>query len=59
MKEMSSLYDVLDTLGEKAASEKGRSAIMVWAKQNPAKAKLLLAGAGTVGAGTLVSLFKE
>jgi ABC-type transporter Mla subunit MlaD len=56
MKEMSNLYKVKDLLKFKAAVEKGNSAVVLWIKNNPIKAKAIGLGIpGVVGSAMLLN----
>jgi len=54
MKEMSSLFKLRDLVNKKALSEKGQSAIRLWLKNNPIKAKVIGIGAPAVIGGALL-----
>jgi hypothetical protein len=60
MKEMSELYDLFDVVSDKAASQKGRSAIGQWIRNNPKKAKFVQWAVPVgVGGGLVNSLLGE
>lgn len=54
MKEMSNLYKLERLLKVKANSEKGRSAIRLWMKNNPIKTKIIGIGAPSLVGGAMV-----
>ena len=49
MKEMSNLYNLIDTTSTKAAKERGINAVQAWIKSNPGKAKIVGWGGGAAG----------
>lgn len=51
MKEMRNLFKLRDLVNRKAVSEKGQSAIKLWIKNNPIKAKIIGIGAPSLIAG--------
>lgn len=54
MKEMSNLFKLKDLVNRKALSEKGNSAIKLWIKENPIKAKIIGIGAPALVGGAVL-----
>lgn len=58
MKEMSDLYKIVDLLETSATKEKGLSALKVWMRNNPVKARVLGALGVTTLGGTTYGVLK-
>ena len=59
MKEMSELFEVNDSLLNKASHEKGKNALGLWMRNNPGKATILGGAAGGYGGNKILSILSS